>query len=161
MAGLPGVDSLADYGDAKSDYAPVEDPTTDESAEHRNLYAANVAAMTQTAPRAIYRFIGHGTTPTDAASNVHYAVWGNDVDVKPAVAHSATGVYTVTWDTTVTDELLEEHTVNLVDGWANVNGTTAYHVQVTCSVNVATIYVFDMAGAANDAVGATIAVYVR
>ena len=158
---LPAIDSLATVGGAKSNYAPIEDQTTDEDAEHRNIYAADAVAATQTNIRAIYRFIGHGTTPTDAASNVHYAVWGNDADVKPVVAHSATGVYTVTWDTEVTDELGEEHTVNLVDGWANVNGATAYHVQVTCAVNVATVRVFDMAGAANDAVGVTFAVYVR
>jgi hypothetical protein len=162
MAGLPGIDSLSTYGDAKSNYAPVEDPTTDEDAAHRNLYAANVAAMTQTAPRAICRFVGHGTTPTDPASNVHFAVWGNDVSVKPVVAHSATGVFTITWPSTITDELGEEHSVNLVDGWPNVNGSTLYHAQVTITApNVATVYVFNSAGAANDAVGVTIAVFVR
>ena len=118
--------------------------------------------MSQTAPRAIYRFIGHATTPTDASSNYQYAVWGNDVSVKPTPAHTGTGVYTLTWPTTVTDELGESHSVNLVDGWANVNGSTLYHVQVTItSPNVATVYVFNAAGAANDAVGVTIAVYVR
>jgi hypothetical protein len=162
MAGLPGVDSIEDYGGVKEDYAPVEDNSTDESADHRNLYAANVAGLTQTAPRALCRFVGHAVTPTDPASNVHFAVWGNDLAVKPTVAHSATGIYTITWPTTVTDELGEEHTVSLATGWANTEGSTLYHVQVTItSSNVATVYVFNAAGAASDAAGVTFAVFVR
>lgn len=162
MAGLPGVDSLETYGGEKDNYAPIEDTTTDEDAAHRNLYASNVAGMTQTISRAMCRFVGHATTPTDPASNVHFAVWGNDVSVKPAVAHSSTGVYTITWDSTVTDALGEDHSVNLATGWANVEGSTLYHAQVTITApNVATVYVFNSAGAANDAVGVTISVFVR
>jgi len=161
MAGLPDVDSIEDYGGLKDDYAPVEDSSTDESADHRNLYAANVAALTQTAPRAMCRFVGHATTPTDPTSNVHFAVWGNDLAVKPTVAHSSTGVYTITWPTEVDDELEEEHTVSLVTGWGNTEGATLYHIQVTVATNVATVYVFNSAGAANDAVGVTFAVFVR
>jgi hypothetical protein len=159
---LPAVDALADVGGAKDNYAPVEDPTTDEDADHRNIYAANATAMTQTVARAMCRFVGHAVTPTDPASNVHFAVWGNDVSVKPVVAHSATGVYTITWPTTVTDELLEDHSVNLADGWGNTNGATLCYVQVTITApNVATVYTFNAGGAANDCAGVTFAVFVR
>lgn len=161
MAGLPGIDDLNSYGGVKSNYAPVEDPTVDESADHRNLYAANVAAMTQTAPRAICRFVGHGTTPTDPASNVHFAVWGNGLSVKPTVARTGAGVYTITWPTTITDALGVSQSVNLATGWANVEGASLYFVQVTVSVNVATVRVFNSSGVANDAVGVTLAVFVR
>ena len=158
---LPAVDSIEDYGGVKEDYAPVEDQSTDLSADHHNKYAANVAALTQTSPRAMCRFVGHGTTPTDPASNVHFSVWGNELAVKPVPTHSATGVYLITWPTDVDDELGEEHTVSLATGWANTEGATPYHVQVTVATNVATVYVFDMAGAANDGVGVTFAVFVR
>lgn len=161
MAGLPGIDSLSSYGGAKTNDAPVEDNSTDESADHRNLYAANVAGMTQTVDRAWCRFVGHGTTPTDPASNVHAAVWGNGVSVKPVPARTGAGVYTITWPTSVTDELGVSHTVNLRSAKWNVEGSTPYTLTVTLtSVNVATVRVFDMAGVANDGVGTTFAIYV-
>lgn len=163
MAGLPGVDSLSSYGGVKINDAPVEDSSTDEDANHRNLYAANVAGLTQTACRAIYRFKGKASSPPDdATANVHFNVWGNGVSVKATTARTTTGVFTLTYPSTVTDELGVTHSVNLVDGWGNANGSTAYHVQVEItSPNVATVRVFDMAGVASDAVGVTIAVFLR
>lgn len=162
MSGLPDIDSLSSYGGALENYAPVEDASTDEDAAWRNLYAMNVAALTQTAPRAMCRFVGNAVTPTDPTSNVHFAVWGNTLSVKPTVARTGAGVYTITWPTSVTDELDTSHTISLVTGWANVEGATLYHAQVTISSsNVATVRVFDSAAAANDAAGVTIAVFVR
>lgn len=162
MAGLPDVDALASYGGVKANDFNVEDPTTDEDAAHRNLYAANTAAATHTLIRAYRRLVGNATTPTDPGSNVHDAVWGDSLAVKATIARTGTGVYTITWPTTVTDELGVVHTVNLVDGWANINGSVLYFAQVTITApNVATVYVFNSSAAANDAVGVTIAVFVR
>ncbi len=158
---LPGTARLSTYGGEMQDHAPVEDPTTDESAAFRNMYVADAAAMTATIMRAFVRFTGHATTPGDAASNVHGAVWGDAFAVKPAMTKGGTGVYLATFPTEVEDELGVTQPVNLRDGWGNANGATAYHVQVTITAaNVATIRVFDMAGTLTDAVGATIAVYV-
>lgn len=162
MAGLPDVDALTSYGGAKENYAPVEDSTTDEDAEHRNLYAGNVAMMTHTAVRAWVRLKGHASSPTDPSSNVHDAVWGNDATVKPATARTGTGVFTITWPETVTDELGEEHSVNLrqVVG-VNVEGSTLYFAQATITApNVVTLYVFNSSAAANDAAGVTFGVSV-
>lgn len=159
-SGLPDVDSFSAYGGELANYAPIEDATTDEDASWRNLYAMNVAAMTQTATRAWCAFVGHGTTPTDPASNVHGAVWGNALGVKPTMARSSTGVFTITYPTSVNDELNESHTVNLKRCWVNVEGATLYHVQATVtSPNVITVYVFNSAGAANDGVGVTFSVF--
>jgi hypothetical protein len=161
MAGLPGIDSLADYGDAKSDFAPVEDPTTDESAEHRNLYAANVAAMTQTVCRAWVAFTGHAVTPVDPDYHIHGAVWGDTAGVKPTVVHDSTGVYVIEWPEEVDDELLVEHTVNLRRCSWNVEGATPYTCTATVTApNEVTLRVFDMAGAANDGVATVFTVYV-
>lgn len=161
-SGLPEIDSLETYGGEKSNYAPVEDSSTDESADHRNLYAMNVAAMTQTAIRAWCRFVGHAVTPTDPTSNVHGAVWGNGSGVKPTVARTGSGTYTITWPSTVTDELNEDHTVNLRCVLRpNVEGSTLYHATASVtSSNVVTVYTFNAAGSANDAAGVTIGVCV-
>ncbi len=154
MAGLPDVDTLATYGGAKTNYAPVEDVTTDLDADHHNVMAANVAGLTQTAPRALRRFVGHATTPTDPVSGfVHAAVWGSDNGVKPTVTIAAT-VYTVTWPTSVTDELGEVHSVNLraAEAWVETTGTTLYvaTARVT-SANVVEVRVYSSFAALSDA----------
>lgn len=162
-SGLPDVDSLSTYGGAKSNYASVEDATTDLDATQYNIMAANVAGMTQTAWRAWCAFVGKASSPPDdPSSNVHGAVWGNGLSVKPTVARTGTGVYTVTWPTTVTDELGTSHTVNLRRACWNIEGTTPFEVTVTLtSVNVATIRTFTVGTSTpNDAVGTTITVYV-
>lgn len=160
MAGLPGIDSLETYGGRKDDYAPVEDPSTDESAAHRNLYAANVAAMTNTACRAWCALVGHGTSPTAPVSNIHGAVWGDSTTVRPVTARTGTGVFTITWPETVLDELGEEHTVNLRRCWVNVEGSTLYFCTATVTAsNVITLRVFNTSAAANDGVGTTFTVY--
>lgn len=159
---LPAIDTLETFGGAKANYAPVEDPTVDEDATHRNMYVANVAALTQTAHRAWVRFVCDDTTPTDPAGYVHGAVWGNDPLVKPAVARASTGVFTVTWPEEVTDELIQTHAVNFrkVDR-PNVEGSALYFAQATITApNVVTVYVFDSSGAADDADGVTISVSV-
>jgi hypothetical protein len=159
-SGLPDVDSLSTYGGAKEDYAPVEDYTTDEAAAHRNLYAANVAAMTHTATRAWVSFVGNASSATDPASNIHDAVWGNGVSVKTTNARTGTGVWTLTWPTSVTDELGVSHAVNLRRAWASVEGSTPYLVTVTpTSSNVLTVRIFNTSGTANDAAGVTINVF--
>ena len=157
---LPDTDTIDTYGGELINYHQIVDPTTDRDADAMNQALASVAGMTHTAIRAWRTFVGHATTPTDPASNSHDSVWGNSAGVKPTCAHSATGVYTVTWTATQDDELGETHTLNLRRGWAQVEGATAYVCQVDfTAANVARVRVFDMAGAANDAVGANITVY--
>lgn len=161
---LPDVDTIDTFGGALEDYGiGIVDPTTDRAAEDGNKAFANVAMMTHTNPRAVCRFVGHATTPTDPTSGlVHDAQWGDAVAVKPTVAKTGTGVYTITWPTDVDDELSESHALNLKAAWGQAEGSTAYHVQCSVtSANVVTVYVFDMAGTANNAAAATISVWVR
>jgi hypothetical protein len=139
----------------------VEDPTTDEDADHRNLMAMNVAGLTQTAPRAAYRFTGHATTPVDASSGfVHAAVWGNDNGVKPSVGIAAT-VYTVTWPVTVTDELGEDHDLNLrfATAWVETTGSTLYVATArVASANTVEVRVYSAFNTLNAAAGLNIVV---
>ena len=161
-SGLPEIDAFATYGGSKANYAPVEDSTTDVDAAWWNLIAMNVAGMTQTACRAWVAFIGKASSPPDdPASNIHGAVWGNGLSVKPTMARTGTGVYTATWPTTITDELGVSHTVNLRRAWGSISGTTPYEITFTMtSSNVVTIRTFTVGTSTpNDAVGATISVF--
>lgn len=157
---LPDVDDLAALGGTFQNYASVEDPNTDCDAAFFNKNNANNAAMTQTLPRAICTFVGNATTPTDPPSGfVHAAVWGASAPVKPTPARTGAGVYTLTFPTTVTDELGDSHTVNFRRAHGFAEGSTAYHVQVeVTSANVLTVRVFDAGGTPNDAAGVNLTV---
>lgn len=153
---LPDTDSLNTYGGELADYAPIEDPTTDRSADAANMAFASVAMMTHTIPRAIVQFAGHATTPT---RTTHDAVWGNTSGVAPTIAKTGTGVYTVTWPSSVNDELGEAHTVSVRYPTGSALSSTAYHVQcVATSANVVTVYTFTAGGVADNLAGVQILV---
>lgn len=162
--GLPDITTLANLGNSKTDYAPVEDSTTDLSATEWNYAINNIAGMSYTCPRAWRRFVTNNTgTPTDPGSNIHGAVWGNSSGVKPTMARSTTGTYTCTWSATQNDLLNASHTLALFTGWANAESSgTAYNVQVVLTAaNVATIYVRNpTTDALADSTGVTICVWV-
>jgi hypothetical protein len=156
MSGLPDIDTIATYGGAKVDEAPVADNSLDESAASINLVKMNVAGMTYTVDRAWARFVGHATTPADPASNVHGAVWGDGLSVKPVVTKGGTGIYVLTWPTTVTDALGVTHAVNLRGVTVSVEGATLYlHTEKITAPNVAEVRIFTTLFAANDAAGVT------
>lgn len=161
-SGLPEVDSLATVGGVRVDYAPVEDASTDVPAAHLNLVFANVAAMTQTCDRAWCAFVGKASSPPDdPSSNVHGAVWGNGVSVKPVTARTSTGLFTLTWPTSVTDELGVSHSVNLRRAHATWEGATLFSVNATVTApNVVTVRVWNAAGSLNDGVGTTFTIFV-
>lgn len=168
---LPAISSLSDYGGALQDYAPVTDPTTDESAKYRNRYACDVAMMTHTAPRGFVRFVAvDGAAPSDPASNVQDAMWGSSASVKPVVARTGEGTWTVTLPVSVEDELTPEdesagggetHTTNLRFGFAQatpVAGVLKHAVAEVTGANVLTVYGFLANGTADDIAGSTITV---
>lgn len=168
---LPDISSIDDFGGAKANYAPVTDPTTDEDAADRNRYACDVAMMGHTAPRGFVRFVAvNGAAPTDPASSAHDALWGSDVTVKPVVARSSEGVWTVTLPTTVDDELTTEdatlgggetHTVNVRAAVAQatpVAGVLKHAVAEVTSANVITVYGYTAGGTADDITGSTVTV---
>jgi len=77
----------------------------------------------------------------------------------PDLLDTATGTWTLTWPTTVTDQLGASHTLNLRKATVKVEGSTLKFAQ--CSVtapNVVTIYGFDTTFAANDLTGITLLV---
>lgn len=169
---LPDVDSLSTYGGALSDYSPVVDPATDESAVFRNKYAANVAMMTQTAARALRSFVGQtAAEPIDPTVGfVHAAVWGAGPSVKPTLARTSGGVWTVTWPATVNSELSSAlasqgggatHTVNLRRAFAQVEcqGTKFDATARVTAANVVEVCGWTAAGVADDLDGLTVTVW--
>lgn len=161
---FPDTDSLDLYGGALKDYPiAATDATTDRPAASANQAYASVAAMTHTGYRAWARFTAAATTGAMILV-AHDAAWGNAGGVAPALARSGTGVFTLTWSTTQTDELNVSHTVNFRAADGQARGATAYHVQAgPSSPNVVTVTIYSTAAvpyAVNDAVGVDIDVWV-
>lgn len=170
---LPDISSIDDFAGPLNNYAAVTDPTTDEDAKYRNRYVCDVAMMGHTAPRGFVRFTAvDDAAPTDPASNVHDALWGSSVSVKPVVARSNEGIWTVTWPATVSDEITAEdesigggetHTVNIRAAIAQataVGGVLKHAVAEVTSSNVVTVRGFLANGTADDIAGSTITVVI-
>jgi len=163
---VPNVaDPLADYGMPEGGFADYlvspTDPTTDWTSGNSpgesgsgspgaNQMIVDVAAMTRTAIRCWARFT-LGTSPALATTNPHDAMWGNDSGVAPVLAHAATGEWTITWPTTVTDKLGMERTLNLRRASVRMEGSTLAFVQCAVTApNVVTVYGFNTSFSAND-----------
>lgn len=168
---LPNISSLDDYGGPIKNYGSVLNPETDEDAKFRNRYACDVAMIGHTVARAWMRFVAvDGGAPTDPASNVHDALWGNAVGVKPVPARTGEGIWTCTWPTTVNDELTvedvalgggETHSVNFRFAFAQattVGGVIKHVIAEVTSPNVVTVRGFLANGTADDIAGSTITV---
>jgi hypothetical protein len=158
---LPDTDSFATYGGSLQNYAPVEDPTTDRDALAANQAYASIAAATHTVARAWARFVTSATTPSLATTNGNDANWGNSLGVQPTPARVSTGVFTLTWPSTIVDENGGTHTVNLRRAFAQPEGATLYNAQALVTApNIVTVYTFTAAGSANDIAGVTVHVEV-
>lgn len=155
---LPDADSLATYGGPYADALPVRDPSTDMAAAKFNLLAATVAMGSRMLPRCEVAFAGAASAPTVASFE---AVWKGATGTSPTPARSGTGTFTFTFPTSVNDELGTAHVLNLTSARAWAEGATAYTCQASAAGNVITVYVFNSAGALNDAVGVTIRVAAR
>jgi len=163
---LPSRDSLSSYGGRMSNYSDVVDPTTDEDAEWRNKYAANVAMSTHTVTRAFRSFLGTtggATAVADPSTGfAHDALWGDAASVKPSVTHVQTGVYDGIWPTTVTDELDETHTLAIRRAWAQVessDGTLRIASAKVTAAQKVRVYTYE-GSSASDLVGEIITIFV-
>jgi hypothetical protein len=169
---LPDISSLATFGGTMTNYSAVVDPTTDEDAKYRNRYACDVAMMGHTSVRAICRFLAvNGSDPTDSTIGfVHDALWGSLVAVKPTVARTGEGVWTVTWPSTVDDELTAEdasigggvtHSVSIRAAIAQgtaVSGVLKHATAEVTSSTVVTVRGFLADGTADDIAGSVVTV---
>ncbi len=156
----PDIDTVATYGGVLTNAWPVEDPTTDQDADGMNACKASTAAMTHTAARAWARFTSDPTTPAFALTNPHDSMWGNDLSVRPTLARTGAGVYTLTWPSTVTDELGATHALNLRFAKACFENQAAIANAEVTAVNVVTVRLWNLAGAAADFTGKMVLVEV-
>jgi len=164
---LPDIDTFSVYGGPLNDYAAIEDPTVDIAAASANKAICNVAMATHTLTRAICAFVTNNTSaPTDPATNIHDAVWGSAIGVKPTVARTGGGVFTITWPSTVSDEgtvlgqAAATHTVNLRHAWANIETASANAVRCrVTSPNVVTVEVLNSSLSAVDTTGVQVCVF--
>lgn len=156
---FPDTDSLDTYGGAKANYGLIVDPTTDRDADDANKAYASTAAMTHTAAQAWARFVTSATTPTLAVTNSNDAAWGNSAPDQPVPARLGAGQFTLTWPSTVVDELGVTHTLNFrwarcaIEGAATMSGFARC---VVTAPNVVTVYTFNTSFTANDLAGKTI-----
>lgn len=151
---LPKVASINSYGGPKNDYSSPKDSSTDRSAAGVNPAYGDVAAMTHTAARSWARMTVHsaGGTPTLVAND---EVWNNGNNAAPTTARSGAGVFTLTYPTTVVDEIpatspgyIGPQAVNFRAGrGSNRGGTTWYQVEVVpTAANVLTVYLWKFSG---------------
>lgn len=156
---LPDADSLSTYGGPYANYGigPV-DPTTDLDANLFNKVIANVAMMSRMVDRCEVAFVWNGSTATVSSWE---AMWKGVTTTAPTVARSSTGLFVITWPSTVQDELLVSHTTNLVSAFGWAQGSTAFEVQAQASANTTTVYTFTGSGTLTDPTNATIRVRAR
>lgn len=154
---FPSVDTLATYGGELVDYKTAKiDGTTDRSASEGNKAFASVAAMSHCAPRAIVQL--QTAASTGAMVLVSWeAAWKTNSITPPTPARTTTGVFTIEFPTTFTDELGDTQTTSLRWALAQYSEATAYRAQaVVTSANVVTLYAYNAGGTAADNAGADI-----
>jgi hypothetical protein len=151
---LPNVASIASYDGPKNDYSAVIDSTTDRSAAGANPERGDVAGMTHTAWRAWAHLtlLSSGGTPILVA---HDETWNNSLNAAPTLARTSAGVYTLTYPTTVVDEIpstspgyIGPQAVNFRGGNVSDRGaTTWYDVKAyPTAANVLTVYCWKFSG---------------
>lgn len=174
MAGLPDVDNAGTYGIVSENYVVgVVDPETDEDFAARNVYVANVAAMTQTIWRAMRSFVGPTSGQTLLAEPLggfqHAAVWGATPNVKPVATLVSAGVVDFGWPTQVTDALGVLHTLSFtaaagaVDTTSDLLGSPEWGrvKALVTAPNKVRVYTYNSTLAATHLTGRTVTVWVR
>ncbi len=166
----PDIDSaVTSYGAPFADSRPVEDATTDMAAAQANAVFVSTAAMTHTSVRTVVKFTGvtWGGGTQSVAVTSHDAHWGNANAVIPVITTTATGIYNITWPTTVADELGTIHTVNLryalspsVDVASDATKVGATGNVTLTGANTATLRTCAVAGTLSALNGLPITVYV-
>jgi len=141
------------YGGLFEDEFPVQNPTTEQSADYAMRMHADVAQMTNTSDKWSVTFpTSSGGAATISAATVailsHYT---SSASAKPVVAKTATGIYTLTFASTYTDELATVDSTSLFAARGFVMHATQFgHVQCVVSGTTVTVYVVDLAGSASD-----------
>ena len=140
---------LASYGGPYGDARPQSDPVTQMASASLNRELEDVAQLTRVPmARVVAMFVTAGASdPT----NVVYGktMWGTGNSFKPTVAHTGTGVWTVTWSASYSDGLLVSEPLALIDADAKqealISGFTPRAVYGRAQTgNTARVYVYSI-----------------
>lgn len=143
---LPNIQSYENLGGELADYKPVEDPTTDLSAEASNELRADFAASTRTCDKAWFCFTVN-SGDLEIAPGDFDAVYGNADIYKPTGSYNSTGNYTFTLPASVIDARGNTQYLNLKTAIANI-GETGFGAQAkVTSANTVDVYISDVVGA--------------
>jgi hypothetical protein len=155
MPPLPEIDSIQTLGGVLRNSYPVADPTTDLDADRDNVNRCDTAMMTRMGERC-WCAITLAATTGALVVVAKEAQWGLNTPAAPTPVRTATGSFTITWPTSVLDELGNAHALALRWATGHARGSARYSVQASTVGNVITFYVFDSSGALSDAAGVTI-----
>lgn len=152
---LPSQDSFSTFGGLKQDYDAIVNISTDYSAvSNLNPAFVDVSMMTRTAIRSYVRFTTSATIPT---LNTYEACWREFTTTQPVLARTGTGVYTITFPTTVSDGIGDTNYVNFQSCLPKVEGNSFALVQGSItSANVLTIYTATTGGTPSDLSGTAV-----
>lgn len=146
--------TIANYGGPFADRKLVRDPSTQMGSEKGNRLLEDVAQMTRTTPRAMVAFqLATSGSSIDPANVTHTTVWGSGSTPKPTVTRSGAGEYTVTWPSSLDDELgvTESVVFTYACGQPNVRGSTDGRARISAIVsNVVTVKVYDTSNVLSD-----------
>ena len=153
---------IQSYGGPYLDAEPVENPTTEQSADLGNRVFEDTAQLTRTSWKAMLKFVTtlvNGPIAPHADSKTQ---WGSSSFYFPTVVRAAAGTYTATYATTYDDALVggpsdavsETETVVFRWGEGTVQGSAFGKVQFTYASNVVAIFILDATGALTDVGGA-------
>lgn len=129
---LPGYSqTLDDFGGVKINYAPVADPETDIDADEWNQLSNDVVMLGRMGCRAYVE-----VDPTaDGYLSGCSAQWQNaSTTYAPTVSCDSNKVWTITFPSTVVDELGNSKSLRLRQAWVSIAyeaGNTAYGAWVT------------------------------
>ena len=165
---LPLISSLNTYGGTLQDAVPLIDPTSELPAAALNPLRNDVSAMTATAPRLLFQFLGTSGSSAPIASTATWtsgidSVWGNSPALNPVITHIDTGIYQATLPASVPDQIVgsSENLVNVRFGrvFAMSNGTFPIGNVVVQSSNTFKMYL-QVSGSLDDCVGVLLVVEV-
>lgn len=152
---LPENSSIATYGFPKVNYSSPIDPSTDVDMDLLNIAMTDTAAMTRTVDRGWIR-MSLAASSGALVLNSWDTVWKESTPTLPVLARSSTGVFTVTFPTTVEDALENTYSVNLKGCSSGLTESCGGLFGCSVSVNVITITTKSLAGSLNDLVGQVI-----
>lgn len=121
-----------------SDAQPVEDPSTELSADYYEVMAEDVAQLTRTAYRAILVFTTSAASPANAVRT--QTCWGDPLSYAPVITRGGVGIYTLTYPASFLDGLNVSETVSFFAAHGQVSSLTE-DGYVRCTVAGAVINV--------------------